>query len=179
MLLVPLLPGMHSLSLLNLSVSSLPSYTGHLLQLVCTPLKASGNVYTWRIFEIISSTLPRVPGALVVRAKILAQPSQSRKKFLVTYCLIEMRNPKIFIEAMFVIIPNWNQSSCVLLLKKKKRLGKFAYADPKKSPKCIFKQENQSQNDRYSIMPLILKHPPKKKSLYLLHVCIHFCGCTE
>jgi len=90
-----------------------------------------------------------------------------------------MRNPKIFIEAMFVIIPNWNQSSCVLLFKKKKRLGKFAYADPKKSPKCIFKQENQSQNDRYSIMPLILKHPPKKKSLYLLHVCIHFCGCTE
>ena len=41
-----------------------------------------------------------------------------------------MRNPKIFIEAMFVIIPNWNQSSCVLQLKKK-RLGRFAYADPK------------------------------------------------
>ena len=132
MLLVPLLPGTPSLSLLNLSVSSPPSYTGHLLQLVCTPLKASGNVYTWRIFGIISSTLPRVPGALVVRAKISAQPSQSRKKILVTYCLIEMRNPKIFIEAMFVIIPNWNQSSCVLpLKKKKKRLGRFAYPDPK------------------------------------------------
>lgn len=44
-----------------------------------------------------------------------------------------MRNPKIFIEAMFVIIPNWNQSSCVLPLKKKKkkRLGRFAYPDPK------------------------------------------------
>ena len=48
--------------------------------------------------------------------------------------------PKIFLEAMFVIIQNWKQSTCVLLFK---RLGRFAYADLKNLQDVLLREKSK------------------------------------
>ena len=107
----------------------------------------------------------------MVREKISAQLDQSRKDFLVTYWLIALRNPKIFIEAMFVIIPNWNQSSCVLPFKKKK-LGRFAYADLKNLQNVFLSKKSKLRTIDTELCHLFENTPPPNLCIFYMSVYI-------
>ena len=58
---------------------------------------------------------------------------------------------------MFVIIPNWNQSSCVLPFKKKK-LGRFAYADLKNLQNVFLSKKSKLRTIGHGTLKSFLQH---------------------